>query len=145
MEATVAKIKKGASAEIWICLREFQGRQYVDMREHFLASEDRHWHPTKKGVMILPDLLPQMIEGMQALKDVSELGTVATVGKSSRQEIQVGFREFEKSRYGEVRLWYSSGEGSEKKPSPKGVTFKLDLLDALVDALRDAQEHLESD
>ena len=30
MEATVAKIKKNASAELWICLREFQGRQYVE-------------------------------------------------------------------------------------------------------------------
>ena len=145
MEATVAKVKKGASAEIWVCLREFQGRQYVDMREHFLASEDRQWHPTKKGVMILPELLPQVIEGMQALEDVSDLGTIATVGKSPRQEIRVGYREFEKSRYGEVRLWYSSAGASEKKPSPKGVTFKLDLLEILVDALRDAQEHLKAD
>src|SRR5207247_113942 len=95
--------------------------------------------------MILPELLPQVIEGMQALEDVSNLGTVATVGKSSRQEIRVGYREFERSRYGEVRLWYSSVAESEKKPSPKGVTFKLDLAKLLIEALRDANEHLEGD
>ncbi len=56
----------------------------VDIREHFLASEDRQWHPTKKGIMVLPELLPHVIGGVEALEDVCELGTVATIPKSSR-------------------------------------------------------------
>jgi len=145
MEATVAKIKKNASAEIWVCLRDYQGRQYVDIREHFLAGDDRQWHPTKKGIMVLPKLLPQVIDGLEALENVTDLGTVATVPKSSRDEIQVAYRAFEKSHYGEVRQWYWTGEGGEKKPSPKGVTFRLDLVDVLVEALRTAEDQLESE
>jgi hypothetical protein len=143
MEATVAKIKKSVNAEIWICLREFQGRQYVDIREHFLG-DDRQWHPTKKGIMVLQQLLPQVIEGIQALEDVSDLGTVATVPKSAHDEIQMGYRQFGKHQYGEIRMWYWSSEDNEKKPSPKGVTFRVDLVDTLVNALQNAQEHLEA-
>src|SRR5262245_60618888 len=96
MEATVSKLKKNASAELWVCLREYQGRQYVDVREHFLSGDDRQWHPTKKGIMIAPALLAKVIEGVEALEDMTDLGTVATIEKSSREEIQVGVRQYEK-------------------------------------------------
>lgn len=142
MEATVAKIKKAASAEIWVSLREYQGRQYIDVREHFLA-DDRNWHPTKKGVMLLPELLPKVIDGVEALEDASELGTVAALRKSSRDEVQIGVREFARSRYGEIRVWYTANDNSERKPSPRGVTFRLELVERLIEALRDAQKHLE--
>jgi hypothetical protein len=57
----------------------------------------------------------------------------------------VGFREFGKARYGEVRLWYQAETEEGKKPSNKGVTFKLDLVDKLADALRIAHEQLASE
>lgn len=75
MEATVTKLKKNNSAELWVSLRDYQGRQYVDVREHLLAA-DRQWHPTAKGMMILPSLLPQVINGVEALCDITEV-TVA--------------------------------------------------------------------
>lgn len=143
VEITIAKIKKNRTAEIWVSLREFKGQQYVDIREHFLTPDDQAWHPTKKGIMVLPSLLPQVLKGLQALEDVSELGTIASIQNSSRGEIQVGFREFGKTRYGELRIWYLPGEGNEKKPSPRGVTFRLDLVESLLDALRDAAGHLK--
>lgn len=141
MEATVAKIKKSGSAEIWVSLKEYQGRQYIDVREHFIA-DDRQWHPTKKGVMLLPELLPKVIDGVEALEDVSDLGTVAAVRKSARDEVQIGLREYAKTRYGEIRVWYAEDDNGEKKPSPRGVTFRLDLVERLGDALRDAHAHL---
>ncbi len=76
MEATVTKLKKNNSAELWVSLRDYQGRQYVDVREHFLLAADRQWHPTAKGMMILPSLLPQVINGVEALCDITEV-TVA--------------------------------------------------------------------
>ena len=86
MEATVAKLKKNTSSEVWVCLRDYQNRQYVDVREHFLLGDDRQWHPTKKGIMISPALLPQVIDGMEALDGVTEVKTVATIPKSDRDE-----------------------------------------------------------
>ena len=39
MEATVAKLKKNNSAEVWVCLRDYMGRQFVDVREHLAEIE----------------------------------------------------------------------------------------------------------
>jgi hypothetical protein len=142
MEATIAKIKKNASAEVWVCLREYQGTQFVDVREHFLEADSREWLPTRKGIMLQPELLPKVIDALEELGGVSDLGTVATIPKSPRQEIQVGYREFGKSRYGEIRLWYT--DGKEMKPSPKGVTFRLEHVDSLLEALRVAEDQLEN-
>jgi hypothetical protein len=141
MEATVAKLKKNATAEVWVCLRDYQAKQYVDVREYFLLGDDRQWHPTKKGIMIPPPLLAQVIDGVEALGGGTDLKTGVTIRKSARDEIQVAVREFEGNRYAEIRIWYW-GENGEKKPG-KGVTFKLEMLDGLLEALRSAEEHLE--
>jgi hypothetical protein len=106
MDATVAKLRKNASAEIWVCLRDYRDKQYVDVREYFLLADDRQWHPTKKGIMIPPDLLAQVIDGVEALGGVTDLETVARIRKSAREEIQVAVRAFEGNRYGEIRIWY---------------------------------------
>lgn len=141
MEATVAKLKKNANAEVWVCLREYQSKQFVDIREHFLLGDDRQWHPTKKGIMIPPALLSQVIDGVEALEGVADLKTIATIRKSTRDEIQVGVREYEGNRYGEIRIWYWA-EGGEKKPA-KGVTFRLEMIDSLLEALCSAEDLLE--
>jgi hypothetical protein len=141
MEATVAKLKKNTSAEVWVCLRDYKGRQYVDVREHFLLGDDRQWHPTKKGIMIPPPLLPEVIDGVEALDGVTDVKTIATIRKSARDEIQIAVREYEGNRYGDIRIWYWA-EGGEKKPA-KGVTFKLDMVEGLLEALRSAEEHLD--
>src|SRR6266481_4668415 len=141
MEATVTKLKKNKTAEVWVCLREFQGKQYVDIREHFLLADVRQWHPTAKGIMILPALLPQVINGVEALCDVTQVTTVMKFKKSNREEIQIAIKEYEGNRYGEIRAWYWA-EGGAQKPG-KGVTFKLDMIEALLEALRSAEELLE--
>jgi hypothetical protein len=141
MEATVAKLRKSASAEVWISLREYQGKQYVDIREHFLLADDRQWHPTKKGIMLHEQLLPEVIDGVEALAAASDLGVVATIAKSKRDEVRIAVREYERRRYGEVRSWYADQD--ERKPG-KGVTFRLELVDSLVEALRAAEDQLAS-
>jgi transcriptional coactivator p15 (PC4) len=141
MEATVAKLKKKTSAEVWVCLRDYQGQQYVDVREYFLLVDDRQWHPTRKGIMIPPTLLAQVIDGVEALNGVTDVKTVATIRKSARDEILVAVREYEGNRYGEIRIWYRADDG-EMRPA-KGVTFKLDMIDGLLEALRNAEEHLD--
>jgi hypothetical protein len=142
VDVIVAKVKKNSSTELWVSLRVFLGEQYVDIREHFFAAaDDRQWHPTKKGIMILPSQLPGVIDAIEAMEGLGEVGTVATIEKSARDEIQVGIREYERSRYGDVRIWHWARNG-EKKPG-KGATFKLSMIDALLEALRDAKSHLE--
>lgn len=142
MDATIAKIRKSAQVEIWVCLREFQSRQYVDVREHFLSGDDNKWHPTKRGIMVEPNLLSEIIAGVDLLTITSQVGTVASIQKSPRHEIQIGYRQFLKSTYGEIRVWYQPN-GGEQKPSQKGVTFKMILTAGLRDALKQAEQYLE--
>jgi len=144
MDATVAKIKKTGKTEIWISLRDFQGKQFIDLREHFLLADDNQWHPTKKGVMVLQEHFPLLIKGVRELEETTVLGTVATLPKSSREEIQIGVREFANTRYGEIRVWYSADGQAEKRPSQKGVTFNLVLAQRLVDAFSSADKYLSA-
>jgi hypothetical protein len=85
--------------------------------------------------------VPQVIEGLEALQEVTDLGTVLVIPKSSREEIQIGYREYERSRYGEVRAWYWTAACAERKPG-KGTTFKLEMIESIIDALRTAEEQL---
>ena len=41
-------------------------------------------------------------------------------------------------------MWYWA-EGGETKPSGKGVTFRLDLVDSLLEALRGAEHLLDEE
>lgn len=141
MEATVTKLKKNKTSEVWVCLRDYQGRQYVDIREHFLLTEERKWKPTAKGIMLLPDFLPQVIDGVESLVDVTEVSVLLKFKKNAREEIQIAIREFEGNKYGEIRAWYWA-EGGTQKPG-KGVTFKLEMIDGLLEALRSAEGLLE--
>jgi len=124
MEATVTKLKKNKTSEVWVCLRDFRGKQYVDIREHFLLAEDREWHPTPKGIMILPALLPEVINGVEALCDVTHVNKVMKFKKSDREEIQVAIREYEGNRYGEIRAWYwaEGGARSQARELPSNWT-----------------------
>ena len=142
MEATVTKLKKNKTAEVWVCLKDFQNKQYVDIREHFLNADDRLWKPTAKGIMLLPSFLPQVIDGVEALIDITEVTVVLKFKKSDREEVQIAIREFEGNTYGEIRAWYWA-EGGTQKPG-KGVTFKLEIIDGLLEALRNAEELLEA-
>jgi hypothetical protein len=91
--------------------------------------------------MILPVFLPQVINGVKALCDVADVATVMKFKKSNREEIQIAIREYEGTRYAEIRAWYWVEAGAQKPG--KGVTFKPDMIDALLDALRSAEELLE--
>ena len=136
----IAKLKKTSKVELWVSIRDFQGKTYVDVREHFLLADDRQWHPTKKGVMVALPFVGEVIAGVEALHGHSDIGTVAVIEKSKRDEIQIAIREFESHRYGELRVWYA--EDGEKQPSNKGVTFRLALLDDLLGALRAADKYV---
>ncbi len=142
MDRVIAKIHKKSSAELWVSLRDFQGQQYVDVREHFLLADDKSWHPTKKGVMVPPDVLPTLIDGVERIEDTM-FGTIHTVTRSANTEMRVSVSEYEHHRYAEIRTWYKDVKSQEMKPSNKGVTFNLEKKDDLLEALRDVEDELD--
>lgn len=142
MEAIVAKIKKNSTTEIWVHLRDYQGRQFVDLREYFFDADEGVWQPTRKGIMIAPDLMPAVIDGTELLEEVTDMGVIAKIPKTKKQELQVGRRVFSGNQYCEIRLWYLDDDTDEFAPSGKGVTFRDELISQLVEGLREAEDQL---
>ena len=55
----IGELQKGKD-KIIIALKEFKGKEYIDIRTHF-ENSDGDWIPTKKGVTFSPENLYEMI------------------------------------------------------------------------------------
>ncbi|SAK67926.1 hypothetical protein AWB80_03369 [Caballeronia pedi] len=59
----VMEIQKNATQRIRISHRWYKGRQYVDVRL-VVVDAVGDFVPTQKGLMVRPELLPQVIHGL---------------------------------------------------------------------------------
>lgn len=57
----------GSGEKIFVQKSTFKGREFIDIRIFYDASktDEEEWRPTKKGVAIPPELVPQIVEAMQ--------------------------------------------------------------------------------
>ncbi|WP_250478693.1 MULTISPECIES: transcriptional coactivator p15/PC4 family protein [unclassified Caballeronia] len=62
-EQVILDIQKSATQRIRISHRWFKGRQYVDVRL-LVVNAAGDFVPTQKGLMVRPELLPQVIQGL---------------------------------------------------------------------------------
>jgi hypothetical protein len=62
----VGEIPKGKD-KIIVALKEFKGKEYVDIRTHF-ENDNGEWIPTKKGITLAPDNLDEMIDILKSAK-----------------------------------------------------------------------------
>jgi hypothetical protein len=62
----VGEIPKG-NDKIIVALKEFKGKEYIDIRTHF-ENNDGDWIPTKKGITLTPDSLDEMIDILKTAK-----------------------------------------------------------------------------
>lgn len=65
MTKEIARIEKNALEEIIVQLTEFMGHDLVDLRVWTKGLPDGAGSPTKKGLTVKPDLLPELIEALQ--------------------------------------------------------------------------------
>ncbi|SAK42996.1 hypothetical protein AWB76_00494 [Caballeronia temeraria] len=69
-EQVVVDIQKSPTQRIRVSHRCFKGRQYVDVRL-LVVNAAGDFVPTQKGLMVRPELLPQVIQGLTlAAKEV---------------------------------------------------------------------------
>jgi hypothetical protein len=62
----IGEIQKGKD-KIIVTVKEFKGKQYIDLRTHF-ENDQGEWIPTKKGISLTPDNVDDMIEFLQKAK-----------------------------------------------------------------------------
>lgn len=60
----VASFPKNKREEVRVCLTEWEGKQYVDVRV-FIATRKGDWTPTKKGIMMSAALLPVLATAIE--------------------------------------------------------------------------------
>lgn len=70
-EQVVVDIQKSPTQRIRVSHRCFKGHQYVDVRL-LVVNAAGEFVPTQKGLMVRPELLPQVIQGLTlAAKEVA--------------------------------------------------------------------------
>lgn len=60
------ELQKGKD-KIIVALKEFKGKEYIDIRTHF-ENDDGDWIPTKKGITFSPESLDELIEILKNAK-----------------------------------------------------------------------------
>ncbi|MCU0572377.1 MAG: transcriptional coactivator p15/PC4 family protein [Syntrophobacteraceae bacterium] len=54
--------------EIRVSVSVYKGKQYIDLRIYY-KGDDGEFHPSKKGLTLSPDLLPDLVEAVEKLKE----------------------------------------------------------------------------
>ena len=73
---SIHTIDKNAIDCIQIERKTFRGHDYIDLRQHTDFGDGEGFRPTRKGITLPPDRLPELIDALLALQDEQERGTV---------------------------------------------------------------------
>jgi len=143
-DVVIAKIKKNAISEIWIVAKVYEGNLSCDIREYFRPDDGAEWLPTKKGVSIPLDLLGQAVDAVDEMARRDAVSEICTMERGKTAKLRFAISEYEKHIYGDIRTFYlKTKDDTDWKPG-KGVTVSLSKLGQLADALRLAEDHIES-
>ena len=61
----VHAFKKGQDEQVQVSVGDYKNKKYVDVRV-FFPNEEGTFFPTKKGLTLVVDLLPELVKGIQA-------------------------------------------------------------------------------
>ncbi|MFH0812845.1 MAG: transcriptional coactivator p15/PC4 family protein [Pseudomonadota bacterium] len=56
----IGELEKNSTSKIKVMVREYKGREFVDVRTYF-QSDDGEWQPTKKGIAISPAKVGELV------------------------------------------------------------------------------------
>ncbi len=68
MDDAVVRIRRRDHEEVRVVLNEYHGQQWLDIRLYF-QTEDGEWRPTRKGVSLRLDKLPELLSGLERLAE----------------------------------------------------------------------------
>jgi len=78
----IGEIQKNKSQKIIVATNEYKGKQLVDIRVHY-EGDDGEYMPTKKGIALAPDMLPEVIT---MLSSASAVITLMNDDESQKEE-----------------------------------------------------------
>jgi hypothetical protein len=122
---------KNSREELRAEISEHRGRCYGHLRIFVpSAAAEGEWIRTAKGVAVPIELLSELVGAVRRLRDVASERTVGRIALGE-DELRVSVRIFKGNQYVDVRTYYRDGE--EWKPSPKGVTASVAMLEEFVE------------
>ncbi len=65
---------------------------------------------------------------------------LATIERTDTEQLQISVSEYKGRSYLNMRIFYTTDEGSTWLPTKKGVTFSPDQLDLLEEAIQEARK-----
>jgi len=136
MDTVISKIKKNALEEIWISLREYKGHEFLDIRCHIKLGDGGAPQPTHKGVAISPALLNDLRESLaKFLQPDIDSSTVFAITKNKREHIHISRDEYMGRQLFNIRVFFVPPDGSEAKPTRKGIAFSVNLVSEVIRAV----------
>ena len=72
MENLITEIKKNSTEVYRIYEKEYEGYKFIDVRIYYMDKNSGEYKPTKKGISIMPNNVPDIIEGI--LKAMESMG-----------------------------------------------------------------------
>ena len=77
----ISIIDKGRTSDVRVSLNEFHGRTYLDIRTHVVVDATGDRVPTRKGVTLPINKIPQLREAIEAIEaEARELGLLSGEG-----------------------------------------------------------------
>lgn len=70
-DVMVSSFKRNPTEEVRATLKEFRGRRYLDLRIYY-QDDEGEWKPTRKGVSLSTDFMPELKEAVFALEKALE-------------------------------------------------------------------------
>jgi len=68
--------------------------------------------------------------------------SIAVIPKNSLEEIRIDLSEFNSHNLAGIRIFYDAGN-DDWRPTKKGITIKITLLDNLIEALHKAKSQAQ--
>ncbi|OGI01009.1 MAG: hypothetical protein A2Y25_07845 [Candidatus Melainabacteria bacterium GWF2_37_15] len=75
---------------------------------------------------------------------MAEKKLLATIPRTATEEIQVQINEYKGKKYLDLRIFYTTDGGNTWNPTKKGVAIYPENLNALQEAIEQAQKELEN-
>ena len=66
---------------------------------------------------------------------MSDQNVLATIPKGATEQLQISINEYKGKKYHDLRIYYTTDEGTSWNPTKKGVTVAPEQLQTLKDAI----------
>ena len=66
-DKVVASFKRNPTEEVRASIKEFKGRNYIDLRIYYMDDKG-DWKPTRKGVSLATDFMQELKDAVAAME-----------------------------------------------------------------------------